>query len=248
MLASSTPRARPDAGRRALAVRTRRVTLYRRAVTRNPVLSMPPTSTPSAGAARHRSTPAPDPSAARLHARRDRCVCARRRQHRHDRVGRARRRRSGVRFRPAVYDAALAEARRTAVCDSLALGGVDAVLELADDSKLPRVVGVVTADVGTGDLCKQVLLSLQADGHRREFAMGWVARTSELRGPAGSWPRASTGSRQGSGRPAPSGRSSRLSAEPGSPEPPNPGCVARWMSSFGCVGFRRGEAGHDPGR
>jgi hypothetical protein len=82
----------------------------------------------------------------------------------------------------AEYDAALADARSLAVEDSLALDGVDALLRLADASTLPGALGAVTADVGREDLGKQILRSLHFGGRQREFAMGWAARTAELRG------------------------------------------------------------------
>jgi hypothetical protein len=79
------------------------------------------------------------------------------------------------------YDEALRRVQRDAVTEAFGRGGLDALLALAAASKLPRLVGAVTAESDAEGLEHQILGELGQDGHRRELAVGWVMRMAELR-------------------------------------------------------------------
>ena len=83
----------------------------------------------------------------------------------------------------AAYDEALRQAQGAAVAEALAAGGLEALLAFAAASKLRRLVGAVTAESGAEGLRDQVLQELDHEGPHREFAVGWIMRMAELRGP-----------------------------------------------------------------
>jgi len=80
------------------------------------------------------------------------------------------------------YDKALDDARRASVRDTLEHGGIDALIRLAEKSKLPRLVGMIAAHVGGEDLAAQLLPGLAVEGPLREIAVGYVIRMTDVHG------------------------------------------------------------------
>lgn len=82
------------------------------------------------------------------------------------------------------YEATLAERRRAAVEDLLALGGLDAVTAFAKDVAAPHYVGVALADTGDGEHDEAMVLALDsASDALRSAAHGYVTRRFR----AGGW-------------------------------------------------------------
>ena len=82
----------------------------------------------------------------------------------------------------AAHDQAVGRMRRDAAREILEVGGVDGLVEVAEQADLPAVVGIAAAEAGNDGVAPPIYALLGAGGARGEMARGFVAWRMESRG------------------------------------------------------------------